>query len=80
MGQFQWAIEDYDQAIRLDPQFPLAYANRALAYTVIDRDLEAQRNADRAAELGFDPALLKRMIEEAVATTLHTTLVSNAVG
>lgn len=38
---------------------------RGVAYTLLGRDSEAQQDADRAAELGFDPAVLKRVIEEA---------------
>ncbi len=31
-GHLAEAIEDYDEAIRLDPQFASAYVNRGIAY------------------------------------------------
>ncbi len=31
-GQHERAIEDYNEAIRLDPQNPLPYTNRGVAY------------------------------------------------
>jgi hypothetical protein len=34
-----------------------------LAYTLLSQDSEAQRDADRAIELGFDAARLKEDIE-----------------
>ena len=54
LGEYQRAIQDYDQAIRLEPQDALAYANRALAYTDLGKAMEAQQDVARAAQLGFD--------------------------
>ncbi len=62
-GRLAEAIEDYDEAIRLDPQLALAYANRAVAYTLLGRDAEAQQDVDRAVVLGIDPAALRSEIE-----------------
>ena len=64
LGQYYLAIKDYDEAIRLAPQFADSYAGRAFAYTHLTRDQEARQDAERAAELGFDSILLEREIEE----------------
>ena len=52
-----------DEAIHLDPQLALAYANRARAFTLLGKDAEAQQDADRAVELGFDRAVVEEEIE-----------------
>ena len=64
LGQHQRAIQDFDAAIRLDPQLADAYAGRAMVYTLLGKDTEAQQGVDRAVELGFDPGVLKEVIEE----------------
>ncbi len=56
-------MEDYDEAISLDPQLALAYANRAVANTLLGNDAAARRDADRAIQLGFDSALINEGIE-----------------
>ena len=65
LGEYQRAIEDLNEAIRLDPKYAFDFANRALAYTYLGRDLEAQQDAERAIELGADRGILKTEIEEA---------------
>ena len=45
--------------IRLNPEHADAYASRALAYTCLDMEAEAQQDINRAVELGFDRALLE---------------------
>ena len=57
------AVEDYTEAVRLDPEFADAYASRVLAYTHLNKDAEAQLDLDRAVALGYDGSLLKRAIE-----------------
>ena len=64
MGQFQRAIRDYDEAIRLDPQLALVYSNRAIAYTLLGKDKEAQQDVDQAVGLGLDRDRLEGAIEE----------------
>ncbi len=54
MGDVQLAIEDFDEAIRLDPQYALAYFNRGLAYNAIGDVARANADFDRAADLGAD--------------------------
>ncbi len=56
-------MEDYDEAIRLNPQDADAYANRAIAYTLLGKDAEANRDVDRAVELGFNRSVLDSDIE-----------------
>ena len=63
LGQFQRAIQDYDEAIRLDPQDALAYANRSVAKTILSLDIEAQRDVERAVALGVDRTFLEDLIE-----------------
>ena len=46
LGQYQRAIEDYDEAICLDPEFARAYTNRARAYSLLGEDKEAQEDRD----------------------------------
>ena len=59
------ALEDFNEAIRLDPLFPLARVNRALAYIDLSRDEEAMMDIDKAVELGLDRRLLDEMVEKA---------------
>ena len=63
-GDLNMAIDDFSQAIRLDPRYASAYYDRALAYTQLGRDAEAQQDAERAAQLGFDQATLSSAIDE----------------
>lgn len=64
-GEYQRAIEDSDEAIRLNPQNPRAYVVRALAYTTLGRGQEAERDIARAVDLGFNPESLMTIIEKA---------------
>ncbi len=55
LGEYRQAIEDYDQALRLDPGFIKARANRGIAYNGLAWDLylkgrnaQALDNADRS--------------------------------
>jgi tetratricopeptide (TPR) repeat protein len=63
-GQYQRAVQDYNEAIRRAPQFAEPYAGRAFAYILLSRDNEAQQDVARAVELGFESALLEREVEE----------------
>ena len=65
---YERAVQDHDEAIRLDPEHVLAYINRALAYTFLGKDVEAQQDVERAEELGIGPrmaAAVEAAIEEA---------------
>ena len=52
-GQFEQAIQDLDETIRLDSELAFAYANRALAYSPRGKDREAQLDVKSAVGLGF---------------------------
>ena len=63
LSQFERAIQDCNEAIRLDPEHAMAYANRVIAYTMLSMDAEAEQDAERAVELGFDRVILETQIE-----------------
>ena len=66
LGEYQRAIEDYDEAIRLDSQQRAYYYYlRALSYIYLNRDVEAEQDAERAIELGAERGILEAAIEEA---------------
>jgi len=65
LGEYPQAIEDLNEAIRLNPQDANAYANRAISYTFLGQDAEAQHDIERSVELGVDRGLLESDIEEA---------------
>ena len=64
MGQNERAIEDSDRAIDLNPKRAESYVTRALAYTLLGNDEQAEHDVDRAVQLGFDRALLEGSVEE----------------
>ena len=64
LGEYQRAIEDYGRAIRLDSEFAFPFADRAIAYTLLGDDDEAQQDVDRAVGLGFGRGRLDGEIEE----------------
>lgn len=59
LGRIERAVDDYDRGIQLSPRSPELYANRSLAYGLLNRDADARRDMNLAIELGFDPALLR---------------------
>ena len=54
LGQYERAIEDWDEAIRLNPQAADAYYNRGLAYERLGRQEQADRDFAKAKELGVE--------------------------
>ena len=64
LEEYQRAIQDYDEALNIFPEFGEAYAGRAKSYQYLGKDSEAQQDLDRAVELGFDRLLLETEIEE----------------
>ena len=50
---YQKAIEQYDHAIRLDPEYANAYYNRGNAYGAMGKSAEAARDFAKAKELGL---------------------------
>ena len=49
----------------LDSQDTFAYVNRAISYTVLGMDAEAQQDVKQAVQLGFDHAELEAFIDRA---------------
>ena len=54
-GQYDMAIEEYDEAIRLERYHAEAYYKRGLAYEAIGKTIEAERDFAEAKELGYTP-------------------------
>ncbi len=64
-GQYNQAIVNFDEAIRLDPGLAQAYASSAFAHTLLNDDEAAQRDVEWAIELGYDERLLNAAIVQA---------------
>ena len=64
LGQRKRSVDEYDQIIRRNPQASGAYAGRAVAYIILGKDEEADQDAEKAVELGFDPDILEDAIQD----------------
>ena len=64
LGQYDRAVADYGEALRHNPDYSLAYFNRAQTYTLQGKDIEAQADVEGAVELGFDREHLDRVIDD----------------
>jgi len=53
-GQYDMAIQEYDEAIRLERNYGDAYYKRGLAYEALGKTIEAERDFAKAKELGDD--------------------------
>lgn len=53
---FEFAINDYNEAINLDPEFGQYYYNRGGAYFSLDKREEARNDWQKASELGIEEA------------------------
>ena len=54
LGQYERAIQDFNEALRLDPQAPSVYRDRGLAYQSMGKSEEAERDLAKAKELGLE--------------------------
>jgi eukaryotic-like serine/threonine-protein kinase len=54
VGQFERAIEGYQETIRLDPKLAIGYSNLAEAFLKVNRFDEAKAICERALALGID--------------------------
>ena len=57
LSQYERAIEDYDEAIRLDPNDPLAYSNRGTTYDALGQYSRAIEDYDEAIRLNPNYAM-----------------------
>ena len=67
-GRLTEAIQDYDEAIRLDPQFTHAYNNRGIAYDDLGQFQRAIQDFDEAIRI--DPQFAEAYANRAIAYTL----------
>jgi len=52
---FDKAIADFNEAIRLDPKDPQAYQNRGIAYEKKGEKAKAEEDFAQAKKLGYKP-------------------------
>jgi tetratricopeptide (TPR) repeat protein len=55
LGDLKGAIADYTEAIRLNPDFKLAYFNRSAALRAIGKGFEAEQDFIRSMRPGKEP-------------------------
>jgi tetratricopeptide (TPR) repeat protein len=53
LGQYEKAIKDFNEAIRLKPDYAEAYNDRGLTYILSGNKPEGCRSLVRACELGY---------------------------
>jgi tetratricopeptide (TPR) repeat protein len=54
LKRYEEALAVFEQAIRLDPNYPLAYASKGYALEHLGRNKDAQQAFERARQLGYD--------------------------
>jgi tetratricopeptide (TPR) repeat protein len=67
LRQVKRAIADFDEAIRLDPKYAVAYGNRAIAYKLQGNKAKAISDFEKFITLTSDPRLIqiaKQQIKE----------------
>ena len=64
-GEAQKAISDYNEAVRINPNFGAAFNNRGNAYSVIGDKRGALKDLQRAATI-FDKAGNKDLYQQAM--------------
>ncbi len=65
--QLKRAIADFDEAVRLDPKYAVAYGNRAIAYKLQGNKTKAISNFEKFIALASDPRMIqvaKQQIKE----------------
>ena len=75
LGQHQRAIQDYDHAIKLNPNYSCAYYNRGMAYIDLrqleraiqdcDQAIKLRRRLGRQVETGLCRSLLQGQLSKA---------------
>jgi len=64
MNNADLAIPDLDEAIKLDPGFAVAFANRAFAHTLLKDESKAGQDLNTAVKMGVDRKLLEDKMAE----------------
>jgi len=67
LRQLRRAIEDFDEAVRLDPKYAVAYGNRAIAYKLQGNKAKAIADFEKFITLASNPRLVqiaKQQVEE----------------
>jgi tetratricopeptide (TPR) repeat protein len=65
-GEYQQAIAEFTQVVRLDPDGPNGYAGRAVAYRALGDEAKAARDEDTAKELGgIEKTIWARLVNRA---------------
>jgi serine/threonine protein kinase/tetratricopeptide (TPR) repeat protein len=68
VGQYERAIEGYQETIRLDPKLAIGYGNLARAFMMVNRFDEAKATCERALALGLDtPPIHFVLLDMAIA-------------
>ena len=65
--QLKRAIADFDEAVRLDPKYTVAYGNRAIAYKLQGNKTKAISDFEKFITLASDPRMIqvaKQQIKE----------------
>jgi len=55
LGQHQRAIQDFNEAIRIDPQHAYAYYMRGLVNQALGNNSAANRDFIKSSDLGYSP-------------------------
>nr|ABZ06453.1 putative TPR domain protein [uncultured marine microorganism HF4000_010I05] len=67
LGQNQRAVQDFDKAIELNPNDPMIYAYRSIAYRNLDQAANADADEETALRLQFEaPTWLYKLDEDAI--------------
>ena len=62
LGHLADAVKDFSEAIRLNPDWAEAYANRAVAHAELENLVESDQDATKATSLGVDKDRLEEML------------------
>ena len=62
-GELVRAVADYDRALKLDPNYAVAYLNRGVTLLLLGREEEAKRDFERTLQLDgkLEPTLEKQL-------------------